>query len=403
MTVNGMELDLEYLCTMIGNLSGIPVRIYEDRKLVFYHSLVSLPKDPICIYLSEILRVKKNLSYFATKEFHYYGIVNSGHTTIVVGPTRQIGESERELREIAFKADVREEDRDKFLSAMKAIVHMPIESVMQMLSTMNYVLNGEKISLESIAIEEAMQKEIREKEGQAHSDRFFSDEEKIAGDISHNTFDLENSIMSLIEKGDVSALEKWISSAPAVRGGMIAPDILRQRKNTFIVTVTLATRAAIRGGLGVDEAFSLSDSYIQRCELLSNPIEITNLQYHMILDLSERVECIRRGGNPSPLVLKVSGYVRSHIAEKIKVEDMADELFISRSYLSKVFHKESGETLSSFILREKTEEAKRLLSYSDKSLAAISLYLGFSSQSHFSRVFRSYVGLSPLEYRKKGS
>ena len=52
-------------------------------------------------------------------------------------------------------------------------------------------------------------------------------------------------------------------------------------------------------------------------------------------------------------------------------------------------------------INEKIEEAKKLLRYSTKSLSAISTYLGFSSQSHFSRVFKKYVGENPSVYRNK--
>jgi AraC-like DNA-binding protein len=52
-------------------------------------------------------------------------------------------------------------------------------------------------------------------------------------------------------------------------------------------------------------------------------------------------------------------------------------------------------------MMKKTDEAKRLLHYTDKSVATIGLYLGFSSQSHFFRVFKKYCGMSPKEYRKK--
>ena len=51
--------------------------------------------------------------------------------------------------------------------------------------------------------------------------------------------------------------------------------------------------------------------------------------------------------------------------------------------------------------QEKMEETKHLLRYSDKPVTAIGSYLGFSSASHFSRVFKSYVGSTPSEYREK--
>lgn len=70
-------------------------------------------------------------------------------------------------------------------------------------------------------------------------------------------------------------------------------------------------------------------------------------------------------------------------------------------YLSRRFKEETGEALTDFVLKEKIEEAKRLLRYSDKPLTAIGAYLGFSSASHFSRVFKAYVDTTPREYREK--
>ena len=80
---------------------------------------------------------------------------------------------------------------------------------------------------------------------------------------------------------------------------------------------------------------------------------------------------------------------------------MAEVLFMSRPYLSRKFKEKTGESLTDFILYEKTEEAKRLLRYSDKPITAISSYLGFSSPSHFSRVFKARVCITPGEYREK--
>ena len=121
-----------------------------------------------------------------------------------------------------------------------------------------------------------------------------------------------------------------------------------------------------------------------------------NLQYRMILDYTARVERLHLGKHPTKLTVDVANYIQHHMSELITAEKIAEELFLSRPYLSRKFKEETG-----FILKEKTEEAKRLLRYSDKSLTAIGSYLGFSSASHFSRVFKTYVGSTPSEYREK--
>ena len=128
---------------------------------------------------------------------------------------------------------------------------------------------------------------------------------------------------------------------------------------------------------------------------------IQNLQYNMLLEYTEQVEKLRRGKYATRLSLDVANYVRHHLSEPVSVEKMAEAFYMSRPYLSGKFRQETGQTLTDFILREKTEEAKRLLRYSEKPLSAISAYLGFSSHAHFSRVFKKYAGVTPGEYREQ--
>ena len=410
------NVDLRYLCTTIGNLAGVPIRLYENNNLVFYYSLSELPKDPIGVCKAEVFAVKTHVGYVMTPTFHYYGIVNANvkanvntyvNTTvpckevkIVLGPTRQISETDQELRKLAFDLDVQERDIKDFTTGMKNIVRMPFESILQILCTLNHVLNGEKLSLKGISIYEKDQEKLIELQNKAES-TYKLEVKPDQAQTQHNTYDLEESIMSLVRKGDTIALKEWVSHAPAVRGGVLAFEQLRQRKNLFIVATTLASRAAIRGGLDVNDSFSISDSYIQQCELLSSPLEINNLQYRMITDYTERVARLRLGAKPSSLVVSVLNYLQHHMSETITVEELASEVCLSRPYLSRKFKAETGENLTDFILKQKTEEAKRLLRYSNKSLTSIALYLGFSSSSHFTRVFKNYVGLSPREYRKR--
>lgn len=397
------DIDLRYIGRVIGDLSGVPIRVFQGERLIFYHSIVALPKDPMEVYREDIWCVTANVGYFVTTHFHYYGIIHSEDTKIVIGPTRQTPDSDQELRELAFRADVPPEDAEEFVEGMKSIVRMPLESMIQILCTINYILNDEKLELEDIAIYEAEQNDLKALLERQRSDRAFS-RGRSAGEAQaheHNTYTQEQQMLRMVRKGDTTALREWIASAPAIRGGTLASDQLRQVKNTFVVTATLVSRAAIQGGLSTEDAFSLSDAYIQKCELLNALDRITNLQYHMVLEFAERVERLRFGGKPTQLTMAVINYIQHHLSEPIRAEEMAKVLFMSRPYLSAKFREETGETLTDFILKEKTEEAKRLLRYSDKSATAIGSYLGFSSLGHFSQVFRKYTGRTPTAYREK--
>ena len=395
------SIDLRYICTAIGNLAGIPVRCYRGKELLFYHSVSPLPKDPVCLYIGELLQIREHVGYFITEHFDYYGVVTSGETRIILGPSRRTTESEQELRELAFRADVPKEQINDFVLAMKNIVNMPLDSIIQILLTLNHVLNGEKRSLADVTVFDGDLPPAQPRGGQMPE--LAPREDGGRQEHFNNSLATEQTLLTFVRHGDTEALNRWIAEAPAVNSGILAKEQLRQQKNTFIVTATLVCRAAIRGGVDVQDALALSDSYIQKCELLRDALSVNRLLFRMVLDYTERVERMRRDSAPSQLVLDVRNYILHHLSEPIRTAAVAEKLFLSRSKLSTKFKEETGQNLSDFILNEKTEEAKRLLRYTDKPLVSVGTYLGFSSQSHFTRTFKKYAGLTPAEYRARNT
>ena len=152
---------LLYLCRTIGNLSGIPARVYSGEELLCFHSVVPLPRDPMDLFRSEIMSISDHIGYFITPRFHLYGIVNAGPVRFVIGPTAQIMAGDQSLRELAFELDVPHEETQPFVDAMKAITRMPFDSLLLMLCPVNYFLNGEMLELKDIAIRGADQTAIK--------------------------------------------------------------------------------------------------------------------------------------------------------------------------------------------------------------------------------------------------
>ena len=393
------HIDLAYIVRSVGTLSGVPVRLYQGGELRCASFPVRMPRDPLDACRGEVFSIREHVGYYVSPLFHYYGVIRAHDTRIVIGPTSQIMAGEQALRELAFRLDVPKEEIPDFLAGMRAIVPMPAESLLQLLCTVNHLVNdGEKLEIADIAIYEHEQAALKSSVEKSRTARFYDEDDQPRE--THNTLALEETLMDIVRRGDTAALKSWLASAPAVRGGTIAGDQLRQLRNLFIVTATLASRAAIRGGMNENDAFALSDGYIRRAELLTSYAKIMNLQYNMLLEYTEQVEKLHRGRCPTKLAAEVADYVRRHLSEAIRVEDMAARFYMSRPYLSARFRQETGETLTDYILGEKTEEAKRLLRWSDKTAAAIGAYLGFSSTAHFSRVFKKYAGLTPREYRE---
>lgn len=389
------RLDLTYLCRTIGNLCAFPVRLFEGQREVCHADHSGLQYDPIMPYLSDLFAIQGHVGTFITPIYHYYGLVRSGEIRLIMGPTRQLPATDQQLRELAFLCDVPAADVPAFLQSMQSLIPMPLESVQQVLCTLNYVMNDEKLSLENIALSEPPELQIMPA-AQAS-------EPVQNADSIHNTLAVEQTLMNMVRKGDMEGLKSWISQAPAVHAGPMAREHLRQYKNTFIVATTLAARSAIRGGVNVEEALSASDLLIRNCEALQDVQSILRLQISMLLTYTEQVQRLRGSITPTALALEVASYVQRHLSEPISTEDMARELHFSRPHLSRRFKEETGLTLTDYILTKKSEEAARLLAATDKSMTAISDYLGFSSQSHFARVFHKYMGESPSEYRQQSN
>lgn len=99
------------------------------------------------------------------------------------------------------------------------------------------------------------------------------------------------------------------------------------------------------------------------------------------------------------LVSRVSRYISTNFAEKISLRSIADEFFVSPSYLSRTFSRITGMTITAHINAVRIKEAERLLLTANASVLTIAERVGFSSQTHFERVFKSVTHTRPLDFR----
>ena len=94
-------------------------------------------------------------------------------------------------------------------------------------------------------------------------------------------------------------------------------------------------------------------------------------------------------------------YIKENLSSKISIKELCDAIGCSKSTLMSAFKKHYGVTLNSYITELRISSAELLLKQGKLSIGEISLSVGFSDQSYFSKVFLAKNGLSPTEWRAK--
>lgn len=85
---------------------------------------------------------------------------------------------------------------------------------------------------------------------------------------------------------------------------------------------------------------------------------------------------------------------------ELSLQSVADSLFVSSSYLSRIFLRETGENFSTYLTRKRINEAKSMLENSNMKMYMIAQKVGYTSQHYFSNIFKKTMGISPADYRK---
>jgi AraC-like DNA-binding protein len=217
----------------------------------------------------------------------------------------------------------------------------------------------------------------------------------------HTPYSEEQKIWNIVQDGDVDAISKALQIQIFKTPGILAKTRIRHEKNLAVCTTAIATRAAILGGLPDDIAYAMSDSFILKIEEMNYIPDVVQSNNDIIIEFTKAVsEYKHKQGNIySSEVRKCINYVEQNLHSKFTLNDMSEELHVCVSQISRKFKNETGESFVDFCTRQRINEARRLLEFSEKSILEISTILAFSSQSYFSAKFKEYTGKSPLDYR----
>lgn len=183
--------------------------------------------------------------------------------------------------------------------------------------------------------------------------------------------------------------------------GMLSEDPVQSQKYHFAILAALISRLCLEEGLDREVAYGMSDLYIQKVDTLTTVSQIYELRDKMVNDYTNTMHNTKKSQSYSRQTAKAIDYISNNLNTRITLTDIADELNVTSSYLSKLFSKETGQSISVYIKEEKLKAAANMLQYSDLSITDISEYYHFASQSHFTASFTEYYKITPKKYRDK--
>ena len=218
----------------------------------------------------------------------------------------------------------------------------------------------------------------------------------------HGIWASEQEFLRLFKDGNPDYSKALQNSSHLSNGVKHNPkSSLRAAKNNAFVLLTLISRAAIEGGVSPNIAYDLCDLYGQRIEDSVSLDDNAAVSSEMREVYFQKVCEAKHTDGISPIVKNCCDYIGVHINEKLSIGDLAERAGYSEYYFSRKFKQEMGCSINEYIMREKIERAKVLLSTTNMSILDISVELSFNSRSYFSDTFQKIAGISPGEYRKQ--
>lgn len=225
-------------------------------------------------------------------------------------------------------------------------------------------------------------------------------------DKTRQSYEIERKWIGYIEEGNVESLNKnTISQKELIRMydgiGVMADDDFKQMEYMVVSCVTLATRAAIRGGVPPFVCYETSDLFLQKTSKCKNVLELLEIvataPERFVMLVHEHQTKNRYGA----MIEQCKDYIARNLYKKFTITEMAAELAMNRTYLSQMFSEQTGTTLQTYIRGERLKAAANLLKYSSETVGQIAEYMQFSSAGRFCGYFKEVYQMSPLEYRNK--
>lgn len=216
--------------------------------------------------------------------------------------------------------------------------------------------------------------------------------------ILEERYEGENRLIQAVAKGQAHRAEAFLNGFTIRWVENRTPDSLRNAKNYLIILNTLLRKAVESADVHPIHIDELSSRFARKIEVITSEKDMIPMCKEMI-----RKYCLLVTNHSmksySLLVRKVLTQIDADLTADLSLKTRAAELGVNASYLSTLFKKETGKTLTEYVTGKRIEHAVFLLNSTRLQIQSIAQRCGMSDVNYFTRLFKSLVGKTPKEYR----
>ena len=212
----------------------------------------------------------------------------------------------------------------------------------------------------------------------------------------------EKEFLFAVSQGNYPKAKHLMSQFNSIQIDQRNADPIRDMKNYCITINTLFRKSVERGGVHPIHIDSVSSEFVKKIELRSTMDDIYSLMFEMVKVYCQLVNKYSVK-DYSPTVQKVVVMIESNLSSDLTLSELATSLNINASYLSTVFKKETGKTVTAYVNEKRIELAQELLRTTNLQIQTIAQYCGIIDVHYFTRLFKKITGVSPKQFREEFS
>lgn len=399
--------ELEFFIKALGNLK-INSNIIADNALpenidFGIRQLLNVDND-YKRFFSQYLRAAKNTVTIATDMFlcNYIFIPlpeTENDSILILGPYTKALITKNTINEKAFENSLPAYISVQLEKFYSAIPYIPNDDIIMSLvrSLCELMFSGiENFSISNVLASESESIIYSPKNANHHKEA----DPWLSVQFLERRYAVENELINAVSKGLTNKAEMIFSNIkPENALESRLTDSLRNTKNYMIILNTLLRKAAEQGKVHPYHIDIVSSDLALKIEAMQSVSECENLLKYMVKKYCRLVNKHSQKSY-SLLIQKVTTQIESDISSDLSLNNLASMFQINPSYLSSLFKKETGATLTEYVNKKRIDRAKELLLSTNLQVQNIAQRCGILDVNYFTKTFKKYTDMTPKTYRE---